>query len=279
MQIEISSILSAYTSDRRTYDFPNYRREDLGKVVRYTPQRADADGIVCFSKIPDSELDSEIKGQCEYFKKRDLGFEWKVYDFDEPSILIKRLLDYGFEQGDDEALMVYDLRYSRPQRAKEIEGIKIREVNSPEDLEEIVHIQETIWNRSFPWLHDQLLSTRDSTAYFCAFDRNTPIAAGWIEYPKDSLFAEIHGGSVYPEFRGQGTYSELFRIRIEHAKAKGIPYIAVDAAPMSRPILEKKGFRRLCSTYPLTMKKAYQSSAHNGGKSPRESESFVDPKK
>ncbi|MEM9283578.1 MAG: GNAT family N-acetyltransferase [Verrucomicrobiota bacterium] len=256
MQIETSSIRRAYTSDRRAYDFPNYRREDFGSFVRYTPLREDADGIICFTKVPEHELNYEIQRQCEYFKSRDLSFEWKVYDFDEPSNLVQRLLENGFEQGDEEALMVYDLRRSPTQSEKKTEGIQIREISSVEDLTAIVRIQETIWNRSFPWLQDQLLSMTDSTAYFCAFDGNQPIAAGWIEYPKDSSFAELHGGSVYPEYRGRGIYSELFRIRKEQARAKGVPFISVDAAPMSRPILESKGFIKLSSTYPLTMKLA-----------------------
>ncbi|MEM7672460.1 MAG: GNAT family N-acetyltransferase [Verrucomicrobiota bacterium] len=266
MQIETDSILKAYTLDRRAYNLPNYRREDLGRIVRYTPLQADADGIICFTNLLEHELDSEIQRQCEYFKSKSLAFEWKVYDFDKPSTLLQRLLENGFEQGDEEALMVYDLNNSLPTRDKEIEDIKIRKISSVEDLAAIVRIQETIWNRSFPWLQEQLLSMSDSTAYFCAFDGDLPMAAGWIEYPEGSLFAELHGGSVYPEYRGRGIYTELFRSRVEDAMVKGFPYISVDAAPMSRPILESKGFTKLCSTYPLTMKRAYQGEAHNGDK-------------
>ncbi|MEM9479143.1 MAG: GNAT family N-acetyltransferase [Verrucomicrobiota bacterium] len=265
MQVTDSSILKAYTSERRAYDLPNYQREDLGMYVRYTPLRSDADGIICFTNTPEHEIKNEIEKQCDYFRTKGLSFEWKVYDFDLPSNLIERLLENGFEQGEEEALMVYDLGTAPPQAEKEIEGISIREVSSTEDLSAIVAIQETIWNRSFPWLKDQLLSTKDCTAYFCAFYDELPIGAGWIEHHQDSLFAELHGGSVHPEYRGRGIYSELFSHRLEYAKKKCIPYISVDAAPMSRPILERKGFTKLCSTYPLTKKNAYQVCGHNSG--------------
>lgn len=248
------SILKAYALDRRDYEIPNYRREDLGTVVRYTPQRADADGIVCFATIRESDLDREIESLCDYFKEKSLGFEWKVYDFDTPSTLVQRLKGRGFEQGETEALMVYDLQDSPPLKIKVLDGIEIREVSSGKDLEEIVRIQETVWNRSFPWLHSQLLSTKDRNTYFIAFHRSIPIGTAWIEQPAESPFSELHGGSVCAEYRGRGIYSELYRIRIEHARKTKTSYIAVDAAPMSKPILLKKGFKELCSTYPLTMK-------------------------
>ena len=151
--------------------------------------------------------------------------------------------------------MVYDLRSAPRLPEKESEDVVIREVSSIEDLLAIVSIQEAVWSRSLPWLKGQMLSAKWFTTYFCAFDQDLPIGAGWIEYPEGSMFAELHGGSVIAEYRGRGIYSELFRYRVEHAKEKGIPYISVDAAPMSRPILESKGFRRLCSTYPLTRKR------------------------
>ena len=43
----------------------------------------------------------------------------------------------------------------------------------------------------------------------------------------------------------------MFERRLEAARARGVPYLAVDAAPMSRPILERKGFRYICGTYPM----------------------------
>jgi hypothetical protein len=39
--------------------------------------------------------------------------------------------------------------------------------------------------------------------------------------------------------------------RIAEATARGYRWITVDAAPMSRPILLKKGFMRVCWTYPM----------------------------
>lgn len=39
----------------------------------------------------------------------NVGFEWKAYGSDEPESLKERLLEAGFEEGEPESLMVYEL--------------------------------------------------------------------------------------------------------------------------------------------------------------------------
>ncbi len=74
---------------------------------------------------------------------------------------------------------------------------------------------------------------------------------GWIEYGPGTAFAELHGGSVLPEFRGRVVYSRLLEIRLRDASERRFAWLTVDAAPMSRPILEAKGFERLDVTWPM----------------------------
>jgi GNAT superfamily N-acetyltransferase len=66
-----------------------------------------------------------------------------------------------------------------------------------------------------------------------------------------STFADLHGGAVLSTLRGKGIYSLLFYDRCQEAQRRGYQYLAVDAAPMSRPILEQKGFQLVCFTYPM----------------------------
>ena len=49
-------------------------------------------------------------------------------------------------------------------------------------------------------------------------------------------------------------YSDLFAVRLEEAKQRLYDFICVDAAPMSRPNLEKVEFERICSTLPMRKK-------------------------
>jgi GNAT superfamily N-acetyltransferase len=72
-----------------------------------------------------------------------------------------------------------------------------------------------------------------------------------LTFPVGSRFAELNGGGVVSTNRGRGIFSALLSRRIEEAKARGYTRVAVDAAPMSRPILLHKGFQHVCWTYPM----------------------------
>lgn len=90
-----------------------------------------------------------------------------------------------------------------------------------------------------------------TASLYCARTRDRVVGSGWIEFHGDSQFAQLCGGALLHAFRGQGLYSRLFEVRIAEARSRRVPYVAVDAAPMSRPILERRGFKFVCNTYPL----------------------------
>jgi GNAT superfamily N-acetyltransferase len=133
-----------------------------------------------------------------------------------------------------------------------MDEINVRHVENVDLLKHIAEFQELIWGKSFTWLLDHLLSTWNQFAFFSAFHDRRLVGTGWIEYPERSQFAELHGSAVLPGYRGRGIYSQLFLVRMADALEKGLWWVTVDAAPMSRPILESKGFARLDTTYPMT---------------------------
>jgi GNAT superfamily N-acetyltransferase len=246
-------IFEEYKRERRILEIPNFRREDLGTVIRYTPNNSKAaDGIVCFAKLTEAELDDEILRHTAHFDAIGTGFEWKVYDSDEPKCLREKLVGAGFQQEDPEILMSYEVAKFRSAPKSSVDEIKVRRVENIELLKHIAEFQELIWGKSFTWLPDQLLSTWNQCVFFSAYHDRRLVGTGWIEYPERSQFAELHGGAVLPGYRGRGIYSRLFRARMTDALARGIKWVTVDAAPMSRPILESKGFARLDTTYPIT---------------------------
>lgn len=254
-QISVSEITAAYVRDRRELEIPNYRREDLGSVVRYTPLDSRGDGLVCFTRLSEGELDSEISRHVEYFEKCGIGFEWKIYDFDRPPCLKERLLEHGFEAGEPESVMVRKVAGLRAQVKEQPNPIVIRRLEDEAALGEVVELQEMIWRRPLPWLLGHLRFTASRSAFFGAYLEKALVGSGWIEYPPGSQFAELHGGAVRSDLRRVGIYSRLFHARMQDASDRGIDYVAVDAAPMSKPILERKGFVRLAETTPLTTRR------------------------
>lgn len=249
-------IFRRYANERRAAALTGYRTDVLRGITRYTPIAPDCDGLVTFSELTEDSIDDAISMQADHFGRLGLAFEWKVYDFDTPDDLAVRLEASGFERGDTEGFLVYrtevhslsDRRY----------GVRIDRVTTTAGIHHVVAIQEEVWGRSFPWLAASLLASLERSAVYCAYDEDVPVGTGWIEFPQGATFAELHGGSVLPARRNRGIYSALFDIRVDEARRRGVEFLAVDAAPMSRPILLKKGFTHVCDTIPFR-KQADQS--------------------
>lgn len=248
---EPGSIGQLYRRDRRCRELPGYRREDLGALVRYTPMGSDAAGIVCFTDLDAAGLDDEIRRQIDHFQAAGVGFEWKVYGSDRPADLQSRLRDAGFEADEPEALMVFEMARYEPDARAALPGIDLRRLTDPNDLADLVALQQQVWAREFGWLHDELATLWAHSAFFAAYDGPSIVGSGWIEYPPGSVFAEIHGGAVLPAYRGRRIYSALLEPRLRDAAERGLGWVAVDAAPMSRPILEAKGFAAVDTTCPM----------------------------
>ena len=125
-------------------------------------------------------------------------------------------------------------------------------------IDDIVKVQEETWDCAFPGLAAQLrnaLATNSpESAIYCAYLEGAPVGTGWIDFTQGSRFADIHGGAVLSHARGRGIYTLLYDRRVEDARARGVRFLAVDAAPMSRPILLAKGFVHVCDTYPMRSK-------------------------
>lgn len=226
-----------------------YRRDAIDGLTRFTPTAPDLEGFVVYCELSTSSVEQAISTQIDYFKAIARPFEWKVYTFDSPPDLASRLEARGFVPGETEKFMVYDVESLPP---AEGEGsVRIERITTDAGIDQIAAVQEEIWGGPHPWLTGSLRTSLDTTAVYCAYVDDLPVGTGWIDFYQDSSFADLHGGAVLPRMRGRGIYSALFRIRILEAKRRGYRFVAVDAAPMSRPILLKKGFRFVCDTIPF----------------------------
>jgi len=217
---------------------------------RLTPTGPEYDGFIQLAKLTRECVDAAIIGQKAYFASIGRGFEWKVHDFDTPDNLPERLLAHGFKPDDTEALMVYDVAAHTPWRGSLPPGIRVERIESVELIPDIVKAHDEAHGEPWPPLVHRLRSAFDRTAIFCAYAGTDPIGSGWIEFPPNGEFAEIHGGSVVPAHRGHGVYSALFEVRVQEALRRSVPFIVADAGPMSRPILLRKGFQFICETTP-----------------------------
>ena len=243
-------VFARFADDRRNLELPGYEREVLAHVTRYTPDRGDREGILLFTSLrsaPDDAIDAEIR----HFEARGLDFEWKVYDFDQPGDLKERLHSRGFDAGEEEAFLLLSTEASGRTNAE----IDVRRIDNRAGLAQIAEVQEELWNANFDWLIDELERTLaadpSSLSLYIAYDGGKPIATAWTAFHASSAYPELHGGGVLPRYRGNGIYGDLVHRRLIEARERGYRHVAIDASPMSRPIVEGLGANFVCWTTPM----------------------------
>lgn len=88
----------------------------------------------------------------------------------------------------------------------------------------------------------RIVADGTSTVYLAYID-GKPVGFGRAVFAPWA--ALLLGGATVPEARGRGVYSAVVHARWQETLERGVPRMVVSAGPMSAPILERLGFRRL----------------------------------
>lgn len=246
-------VLELYDQDeRRDFALAGVRREVVEKVIRHVSLTGD-EGFIAYSALTDADADEAIRQQISYFASLGQPFEWKHYSHDTPSDLLERLKTHNFEVGEHEALLALDLA-ELPRELRDPVTHDVRRLTQADELKDIILIKEEVWQRSFAGitarLERDLRERPDTLSVYVAYAAGVPASAAWTYFEKGSRFAGLWGGSTRKGYRGRGLYTALVAVRAQEALGRGVHYLTVDASPMSRPILERLGFRWLSDTRP-----------------------------
>jgi|WetSurMetagenome_2_1015567.scaffolds.fasta_scaffold99179_2 GNAT superfamily N-acetyltransferase len=242
--------------ERQQVQYPGIQLEDTGAVIRGITVEGDR-GFIGFSRLTRENMDAVITEQVEYFRRLEVNFEWKAYDYDFPQDLVRRLEARGFQIEEPEALMVLDLEEDPPILLHPLPE-RIQRISNPDEIEAVRQVEEAVWHMDYSGhaevLKRDLTENPDYLSVFVAYANDRPVSAAWIYYGLHSPFCGLWGGSTLPEFRGQGWYTALLAARLREALLRGYRYVTIDAGPMSRPIVEKHGFQLLGFSTPCLMK-------------------------
>jgi GNAT superfamily N-acetyltransferase len=239
------SLLARYDHDERfAATSPGRRREELPDLVRQIDLLGGA-GTVIYSRLTADNVEDAITEQVEYFAALGQGFEWKAFSHDQPADLVQRLAARGFEVEEKEAVLVLEVE-SAP---SSVPSHTVKRIKHPEELDEAAGVKSQVYGGDadtlFKHLAAELTNDPASLSVYLAYLDGAPAACGWIRFPARSAFASLWGGSTLPQQRKRGLYTSLLNARLEEARQRGYRYLTVDARDMSRPILEKRGFRLL----------------------------------
>lgn len=236
-------------------DDPAASVERDGAVVRVVGGAWNAVTWSGLGGLTGHEVDAVIAEQVRRFAEIGVVWEWKHYDGDLPVDLTVRLVAAGLAREPDETVMVaeiadLDLAVDLP------EAVVLTEVHTCDDVDDLVAVHDAVFGGTHAAIGAEVRGALDREPRrlvgVLARAGDRAVAAGRVELHHGTEFASLWGGGTVQEWRGQGIFRALVAHRAQIAADAGFRYLQVDAAPTSRPIFERLGFRALAVTRPFT---------------------------
>ncbi len=230
---------------------PGARIEACDGIVRQVAADGQGWSGVTWSQLDDSTADSAIAGQVGWFRRLAREFEWKLYDYDQPADLARRLTAAGFVPGSSEALMVAGTSAALAD-VRLPEGVRLLPVTDEAGVDLLMTVHERVFDtgparsgRLRRALLSQVREAPGHVAMVVAMAGDEPVCSARVDFLPDQEFAGMWGGGTLPAWRGQGIYRALVAWRARLAADRGYRYLHVDASADSEPILARLGFAAL----------------------------------
>jgi len=166
---------------------------------------------------------------------------WEVGSSATPPDLVDRLLALGLVD-DSEPLAIGMVLDSAPAQDPPAD-VEVRRATTPEEHFEASRIAAIAFGMPEPKRRDDDEPDPNNVVYLAYVDGH-PVARASGSFGEHGV--SLFGGSTLPEARGRGAYRALVAARWEDAVARGTPLLVTQAGKMSRPILERLGFRAVC---------------------------------
>lgn len=230
--------------------YPEARKEITKDVVRFI-RNAPGMNFVGFTFANEPELERVIDQELEYFVPMKQPFTWKVYDHDLLPSLGEKLIARDFASDYDPAdVMVLDLKNASP-HLFESGKADVRRIITLDGLKDIIHVLDKVYGGHNTWVNARLgmhLRIPGYLSVYAAYVDNRPASIAWTYFPHGH-FATLFAGSTIAEYRRQGLYTNLLSTRLNEIRERGYLYAVVETGAMSKPIVEKYGFKHLTTVY------------------------------
>ena len=203
-----------------------------------------------FGGLAEEAVDAAIDAEIGRFRELGLlgDLEWKLFGRDRPGDLRERLVARGFEPKDPaDAILVLDLA-DLPSELKGDGGHDLRRLRGKAAFDAMREVVAEVWpeeaDDTLRFIEESLAADPNGQSLWVAYADGRPVAEGRVEFACGE-FAGLWGGATLPAYRRRGIYTALVAARAAEAIERGCRYLTIDASPMSRAVLEKRGFRFL----------------------------------
>lgn len=240
-------ILALFDHERRTLAPAGNERQVDGTVVRHLPH-VGTQYWISYSNHSPEEIDAAIEHEIEHLKSlspRYQSMEWKTYDHDQPANLVERLAAHGFEIDEREAFLALEVKHAPADLLAPV-SLDVRRATHAQGVRDYFAVSSLVFDDDFAaWadeIEQQVIAGDPSVSVYVAYEDNQPVSSARISYDPHSRFAGLWGGATHEAHRGKGYYKALVAARLQEAMQRGVQFLYIDASPMSRPILERRGF-------------------------------------
>ena len=203
-------------------------------------------------------LEARIQTELAWFRGRSKLLYWKVYGHDQPPGLGDRLAQLGADAEDNAVLHMASVAEVCERLAFETQSQRLQSGSSRADVMRAQAVwvdvwpesadEQRIWGELYAGALDKLTDSPQSEQgarfWTAGSDADAGIAnaAGYLIHAPNSPVALLCGGAVRKAARNQGLYKALLKARAEWAQSRGAKWLAIEASPMSAPIVQSLGF-------------------------------------
>jgi len=246
-----AAVLAAYDEQvRRSERSPASGIEREGPVVREV--REEWAGVT-WSELDEDTADRVIAAQIERFAARQGSWEWKLYSYDRPADLARRLRAAGLRPEQEESLLVAQIAELELPLALPA-GVELLEARDAHSVRALVALQDEVFGDGRPGMAEMIIAALarqpPEAAAAMALADGRPVAAIRLELPAGCEFAGLWGGATHPAWRRRGLARALVAHCAALAARRGYRWLHADALPASRAIMLRMGFTELAKTTP-----------------------------
>lgn len=250
---ERAQLLALYDAEmRRDAWVPGLPTHQLADVTRYHDD-ARREVLIMWHRFAAQDAEAIVRRELDYFQGSG-GFTWKVYADDEPRNLptVLEAAGMSIERGEEVGLMVAPAAVIAAPPVLPA-GASVHALKSSAEIDLLAAVWESVWpGQNGGWvsvLADALDAHPDRLSILLVMQDGMPLASGYLMRDPRGNFAYLGGGGVVAAHRGTGLYRALVHVRAAMARDANIRYLAIEASPASRPILERLGFECLTTLH------------------------------
>lgn len=250
-----AALLALYDETMRKNAHPaGMTRERTPRVSRYTTGTA-SQRYIMWHDFASGHAASAVDEELHAVHGRARVLMWKLYGHDVTCDALRdALLARGFEENDHSTLMMVsvamlvDSLSNANGAATDSAALAARQLTTAKHLDAYQEIWDNVWpdapNSRYVNDYRALIERNEpGVLFYAGFTGNDePVTSGYMFHHPGDAIALLCGGTTKAAWRRQHAYTRMLAIRAHAALERGARYLAVEASPESRPILERLGF-------------------------------------